>query len=188
MSTTNIARELGILRAMSSEIFDYVLSNSLFWQMQAYGDFPQLSLGMLLLTRAKLTAVAEQLSDSQRADFESATQKIDATLAKWAANCEKKAGQELRSRTNLWEQFIKDCVEKPGACGDNYPVMVNHRTIASLLQRQYTALANSPEAERLPALDALLQPRITSGAFIWPDDLATAFPAPEFWFLHGRPA
>jgi hypothetical protein len=179
------AHDLATIQHMAAELADYLLSDVAFWQMQAPSDFPRLSLGALLLTRARLEAARVQLSPGDLADLDRAERAIDSILAGRPVACEKKAEQELRSRINLWKAFLSDCAEDPRA-GDNYAHEVTQRVIASLLLRQFPRLTDSSEAQRVAALDAQLRPRLRSGAFIWANDLEQAFPSNEFWFLYGR--
>ncbi len=182
----NIAHELAVLKTMAAELGDYVLAEALFWQMQAGSNFPKLSLGMMLLTRARLLAAGDQLTPQQRAERDRATTQIETTLSKWAVAAENKATKELRSRLNLWQRFLEDCQADPRQCADNYPQDVTQRVIAALLLRQFPRLAGSAEAQRLTPLDAQLRARLKPGPFLWPAELQSEFPQREFWFLYGK--
>ena len=182
----NIAHELAVLKTMAAELGDYVLAEALFWQMQASSDFPKLSLGMMLLTRARLLAADAPLTPQQRAERDQATTQIETTLSKWAVAAENKAAKELRSRLNLWQRFLEDCQEDPRPCADNYAQDVTQRAIAALLLRQFSRLADSAEAQRLTPLDAQLRARLKPGPFLWPAELQSEFPQREFWFLYGK--
>src|SRR5690554_6246276 len=105
MSNLNPAHELAVLKKMAEELPDYLLSDVLFWQMQAPSSFPKLSLGMLLLTRRRLDAVDPLLDQSQRTERNQAARQIDTTLNKWRVAAERKAEQDLRARTNLWQRY-----------------------------------------------------------------------------------
>jgi hypothetical protein len=154
--------------------------------MQASSKFPKLSLGALLLTRARLEAARPSGSTAELAELDRASGEIDAIFAGWPVAGERKAAQELRSRINLWISFLADCAEDPRAC-DNYHHDVTQRVVIALLLRQFPRLTDSPEAGRLAAPDAQLRARLKPGPFVWADDLQAAFPAAEFWFLYGHP-
>jgi hypothetical protein len=173
------------LKLMAAELPDYLLSDVLFWQMQAPSDYPKLSLGLMLLIRAELEARGQQLSPAQLAEVEKATGEIDVALAKWPVAAEKKALQELRSRINLWKAFWDDYLEDPYAHAHHYPDEITQRVIAALLLRRFPRLADSTEAKRLAPLDTQLRALLKSRAFIWPPELQAAFPQDEFWFLYG---
>jgi hypothetical protein len=174
------------LRLMAAELPDYLLSDVLFWQMQASSDYPKLSLGLMWLIRAELEARAPQLPSAQFAAVDKANREIDVVLAKWPVAAEKKALQELRSRINLWKAFWDDYVEDPYAHAHHYSDEVTQRVIAALLLHHFPRLADSTEAKRLAPLDAQLRALLKSGAFIWPAELEAAFPKDDFWFLYGQ--
>ncbi|MCC6188669.1 MAG: hypothetical protein IT318_06515 [Anaerolineales bacterium] len=184
----NVAHDLAAFKHMAAELQDYLLSSTLFWQMQASSDFPKLSLGMLLLTQARLEGADSLLSQTQRAERNATARQVDATLGNWQVAAEKKAAQEFRSRVNLWEQYWNDCREQPVTCADNYPQEVTQRVIAGLLLLKFPRLLDSPEARSLEALDRLARARLVGGRWIWPPDLQPGFPEAEHWYLYGLPA
>ena len=181
-----LAHDLTVLRAMAAELPDYLLSGVLFWQMQAGSGVPKLSLGAMLLTRARLAAAGPQLTAAQQAELDLTSRDLEAELVRWPAAAENKAAQELRSRVNLWQAFLRDCQESPDACTDNYSHEVNQRVLAALLLRRFPRLADSPEARRLAPLDVQLRRRLKTGAFILPAEFQAGFPQSEFWFLYGQ--
>ena len=185
MSAHAIAHDLAVIKAMSAELADYLLSETLFWQMQAGSDFPKLSLGLLLLTCARLRAARSRFSPARQAEADEAETAAEAALQRWPVAAEKKAGQELRSRVNLWDQFLDNCRED-SVQSEDYPGEVGQRAIAELLLQRFTRLADSAEARRLAALDAQLRAQFRPGEFIWPAELHTAFPRDRCWFLYGR--
>jgi hypothetical protein len=179
--------DLAVLKKMADDLDQYLLADVLFWQMQAPSDFPKLSLGMLLLTRARLRAVDDRLEPDQRAERDQAAQKVETALAHWQVAAERKAERELRSRANLWQRFWDECGEQPGACADNYRNEVTQRVIAELLMREFPRLAGSAEARPFSALDSSLRGRLQPGDFIWDDALQPGFPTNPFWYLYGLP-
>ncbi len=174
------------LKRMAAELPDYLISDVLFWQMQAPSDVPKLSLGLLLLTRAGLEATRSQLSPSQLGEVEQANRETDAVLAKWLVAAEKKAIQELRSRINLWQAYWEDYIEDPHKHAVHYPDEITQRVIAALLLQRFPRLADSFEAKRLAPFDAQLRGLLKPGAFIWPSEMQAVFPQDEFWFLYGQ--
>jgi hypothetical protein len=182
----SLSHDPALLKLMAAELPDYLLSDVLFWQMQAPSDYPKLSLGPMLLVRAELEARRPQLPPAQAAEVEKAGREIDVTLARWPVAAEKKALQELRSRVNLWKAFWDDYLEDPYAHAHHYADEITQRAIAALLLQRFPRLADSTEARRLTPLDTQLRGLLKSGAFIWPVELQAAFPKDEFWFLYGQ--
>ncbi len=182
----NASREVSILKEMATELESYLLAEALFWPLRPGSDFPQLSLGMMWLTRARLRAVASQLTSAQSADHDRAEGQLDTGLSRWAVAAETKAQKELRTRLNLWQAFLSEHAESPHTTAENYAQEVTHRTMAALLIHHFPRLADSPEASRLPGLDAQLRARFKVGHFVWRDELHNEFPQNEFWFLYGR--
>jgi hypothetical protein len=181
----NLARELKLLKEMAADLPDYLLSDVLYWQMAGSSDFPKLSLGLLLLTRARLSAVADQLDPKQRAELSETQRQIDATLEKWRSTAEKKAGQELHSRATLWQRYWDECRQDPHSCASSYPHEVTNRVIAQLLLRAFPNLSKSPNATLLAAIDSAIRARLQGEQPVWPDVSQQAFPKTEFPYLYG---
>jgi hypothetical protein len=183
----NVARELDVLKRMAADLPDYLLAETLFWPMQAPSTYPRLSLGLLLLTQARLDALEASLAPAQRAERDSLGRQAEVTLSKWQVAAEKKAERELRARLNLWQRFWEDCADSPQSCAENYPQEVTQRVVVELLLRRYPRLADSPEARPLQAADRLARLRLRRPGFVWSPNLQAAFPESPFWYLHRRP-
>lgn len=184
----NLDQELDVLTQMASELPDYVLSEVLFWPMQGRANFPKLTLGLMLLTRARLRAAEDRLQPEARARLRQAEQQIEAALSRWQANAERKAEKELHTRVNLWQQFWLDCADDTRSCADYYAREVTQRAIAELLLREFPRLRTAPEAQALEPLDRMVRARLHGGEFVWPPEIQAGFPETEFWFLYGKPA
>lgn len=185
-TTLNASRELTILKEMPTELEPYLLAEAVFWPLRPGSDFPQLSLGMMWLTRARLRALAAQLTPAQNTERERAEGQLDVGLTRWAVAAEAKALKELRTRINLWRAFLSELSEAPRASAENYAHEVTHRVMAGLLLRHLPRLADSAEAGRLPGLDAQLRARFKPGDFVWLAELQSEFSQSEFWFLYGK--
>ncbi len=179
------AHELAVFGKMAQELPDYLLSGVLFWQLQAGSDFPKLSLGRLLLARARLRALEPRLSPAQQAAWREAEQQTHNALSQWQVAGERHASQELRARANLWQRFWEDCADSP--CADNYAHEVGQRTMAELLLREFARVGDTPEARVLKALDTTVKARLRANGFVWDEALRPVFPEKDFWFLYGRP-
>jgi hypothetical protein len=182
----NVDHELRLLKEIAADLPDYLLSEVLYWQMAGSVDFPKLSLGLLLLTRARLFAVADQLDSKQRTQLEDAQRKIEATLDKWRSTAEKKAEQELRSRATLWQRFWDECRHDPHSCASSYAHEVTNRVIAQLLLRAFPSLAKSPAARALAPVDGAVRARLQGERFIWPPEVQSAFPRSDVPYLYGE--
>ena len=183
----DLGHDLAVLKQMVEELPEYLLAEPVFWQMQAPSNYPKLSLGQLLLKRARLQGAGEQLDASQRAERDRIERDIETTLGRWPVAAEKKAEQELRSRVNLWQRYWDDCREDPRSCADQYANEVTQRTIAELLLREFPRIADSVEARPRRAMDALVRARLQGDRFVWQPDLQDSFPEAQFWFLYGQP-
>jgi hypothetical protein len=181
----NLARELKLLKEMAADLPDYLLSDVLYWQMAGSGDLPKLSLGLLLLTRARLSAIGDQLDPKQRAERDETQRQIDATVEKWRSTAEKKADQELHSRATLWQRYWDECRPDPHSCASSYPHEVTNRVIAQLLLRAFPNLAKSPNAMLLAPVDRAVRARLQGEQPVWPPELQPGFPKTEFPYLYG---
>ena len=130
----NATRELVILKEMAAELESFLLAEPLFWTIRPGSDFPQLSLGLMLLTRSRLRALVPQLTGVQSADHQRTETQIEVVLSRWAVAAETKAARELHTRLNLWQAFLSDLAESPRANAEDYAHEVTHRTIAALLR------------------------------------------------------
>ena len=182
----NATRELAIFKEMGNELESFLLAEALFWTIGPGSDFPQLSLGLMLLTRSRLRALAPQLTSAQSVEYQRAETQLEMVLSRWAVAAETKASRELHTRLNLWQAFLSDLAESPNSGAKDYAQEVTHRTIAALLLGRLPHLADLPEAGRLTGMNAQLRARFKPGGFIWAAELQSQFPQSEFWFLYGR--
>jgi hypothetical protein len=181
----NLDHELKLLKEIATDLPDYILSDVLYWQMAGSADFPKLSLGLMLLTRARLAAQAGLLDARQLAELEAAESKIDETLEKWRSTAEMKADKELKSRATLWQRFWDECRQDPQNCAGSYSQEVTNRVIARLLQRAFPNLARSASAMALGPIDSGVRGRLQGEQFVWPPELQPSFPRSEFPYLYG---
>lgn len=171
-------RDFAALQQMTAELKDYLLSDVAFWPLGGSSNFPRLSLGRYLLTRARLAADAGHAA--QVAQVAELGRQADQVLAQWPAVAERKAEQEIHTRLHLWETYL---AERQG----RYATEVAQRAMLALLLRRFPALAETAASQRLAALDTALKARLRPGAFIWETGLEAAFPEKEYWFLYGVP-
>jgi hypothetical protein len=184
----NPAEDLSVLKQMASELKDYLLAEPVFWQMQGPSRYPKLSLGMLLLTLARLEGADAHLHQEQRAGRYAAARQVDAVLSSWQVAAEKKAARELHTRVNLWQRFWEDCADNPRTCAEQYPHDVAQRVIAGLLLHKFPRLVDLPEAATLDELDRLARGRLSGDSFVWGAQVQPGFPEAEHWYLYRAPA
>ena len=176
--------DLSVLAAMAAEVGEYLRSDVLLWQLQAPDRYPKLSLGQMLLVRARVRAFQPRLPPREQQRLARAEDQMALELRSRRVAAETKARIELSMRLNLWEQYLAEAGESVDEAA-SYPQAVTQRVIAALLLAEFPRL-EGPEAGRLPALDLLVQPRFRPGAFIWEAEIHSQFPQPDFWFLYGR--
>ena len=145
---------------------------------------PSLSVGLISLDFRWLGSAVESENQDR---LKSVRAELDAVRDKWRVAWERKSAAELRSRLNLWREYLADLERRPGL-GSSYPQEVRNRAIAVDL---LDAVGNQPEIKTLSAsLDAIdnrLRDTFQPGKFVWVQVPESAFPAESFWFLYGRP-
>lgn len=183
---TDPQRELGLLRSTAADLDTYIVSDILFWSPTDAGPFqhryPQLTLGGLLLTQAKLRLLGARLSPAEQTCLSEAEQQIAATRSRWRANWEKKAVREIQTRLNAWARTAQE------RNADDYPSAALQRVMLELLLADVDQGSVAPSHRaRLSTLDTLLSNRFRAGPFVLDADLEPAFPPEAYWFLYGRP-
>lgn len=175
---TTIEKDKAYLEAGIPELQNYLLSNELYWPVTARGfDLPRLTIGGLLLAKARLEARGERIG--------ALGAQLDAVRSKWRVAWETKAAREFQSRFGLWSNYLKDYRQNPEGHADSYPHEVSYRVMLQLLQNELPA-SQPPEREGLPQLDSLLRMGFLPGDFIWEPTLQSGFPREEYWFLYGK--
>ena len=163
-----------------------------FWQLTDPGQFrecfPKLTVGGLLLKRQRVSQLQDSFPPQDQSLAGQLLAELDSKIDSWRANLERKGLAELNARINSWAWFLEKCDENPVTCKQNYAGDVYARTYLKLL---FDLLADRSEIEsgqrRTNALDARLRQHFAVGDFVWDESVRKAFPADEFWFLHGLP-
>jgi hypothetical protein len=169
----NTNQDLAVLKRMTDELEEYLLSEVEFWPLSGSSEFPRLSLGAYLLVRQRLAA------SPPTPELAALREKGAAILGQWRANAEKKAEKELGTRVRLWQNFLDEGRGR-------YATEVAQRVMAALLMDAYPRLSATPDGQRLAALDAGVRGKYPAGPFVWDADLQPAFPDSEFWFLYRK--
>jgi uncharacterized protein YukE len=173
----NYSQNLQFLKAGLEELKDYLLSSELFWNASLPANYPQLTLGNLLLAAAEVQAAGEFLATerSQRQLLldELARQKIE-----WRSAWERKAQKEFGSRLRQWAQYIDELGENVNRTPAHYKTDVRVRVLLELLAPEAPALRG-----QLASSDARLKRLVADGGFIWDEEVKGAFSKSKYWFL-----
>lgn len=184
---TSFLYEISYIKAGLSELESYLLSDELYWPLDVKAGpgerpYPRLTLGGLLIALKRAWALP--LSVSQQSELRTLDRQIEAVKNQWRVAWEKKASRGFEARLKMWRDFLEEYKENPGANADRYDYEVERRVMLHLL---------SPEVEQLPqaykdmvaGLDLRLRRALLPGDFIWDPQIASGFPADEYWYLYG---
>jgi len=166
---------------------DYLLSDEVFWPLSVRSpvgepDYPQLTLGGLLLSHARLEAY--QKSHDQTVQLDQLNSKLDLVRSKWRVAWETKAVHSFSVRLRMWRDFIEDYKSSPQENTDRYPYEVRLRAMLSLLNSESRG-KNRAEVDLLSALDAYLKTILVVNSFVWEPGVQNGFPANVYWYLYG---
>ncbi len=166
---------------------DYLEAPELYWPMdvappEGEPDYPQLTLGNMLLARQRLQRPLPLDLAERREILE---EKMRGIQHRWRANWERKARREAESRAEMWARYLDDLSESPAEAAF-YPTEVRNRTMVDLLLAEGAA-PHPPVEVLLRNADERLQLRFQPGDFVWDEELQPAFPKERFWYLYGHP-
>jgi hypothetical protein len=183
--------DLHFIEACAPELEAYLLASEIYWplaQPKGLAALPRLTVGSLLLALRRLSAVEVDLPAPQAVRLTRARARIETQRLRWTAAIGTKMALEMRARSNLWRAYLDDLSDSPRPNAELFPTEVRQRAMLQLV-------ATAPELDPLPVevrfalqgFDARLRGMFVAGAFVWEEQLAPAFPPPEYWFLYGRP-
>jgi hypothetical protein len=180
--------DLGYLKAAVDLLREYLLSDEIYWQLNASAPsgepaYPSLTLGGLLIAQARIQARA--LTSRQQTQYTQLVQKIDLLRTKWRSAWERKSKKEFQARLNLWRDFLDEYRRDPDDNADRYAYEVSRRVMLQLLEKEIDQLPK-PESVLLSGLDGILSGLLTTGEFIWDEKLASGFPRGEYPYLYGN--
>ena len=184
---TSFRYEIKYLHAGVQALEQYLLSDELYWPSDANAPtgerpYPRLTLGNLLLARARLYALP--LSISQQAEALIVDEQIADIKDHWQVAWMKKAKLSYEARFKLWRDFLQEYKEDPEATADRYVYEVERRVMLNLLSPE---VEDIPQAYRdmLAGHDLRLRGAFQAGEFIWDPQMAAGFPVKEYWYLFG---
>lgn len=177
----NYSQNLLFLKAGLEQLKDYLLSNEVFWNLSLPANYPQFSLGNLLLAAAEVQAAGASIAaDSGQ------WRELLADLAKqkkeWRTNWERKAQKEFGARLRQWVQYVDELAESRNRVPAHYKTDVRVRALLELLAPEAPALRG-----QLASPDARLKRLVGDGDFIWDEEVKSAFPKNKYWFLWVKP-
>lgn len=181
--------ELGYLRSGVPQLEGYLLSKELYWPIGAsplpgMTPYPQLTLGGILLSLAKLSAQA--LTPEQNSVLSQLRTGLDATRSHWRVAWEQKAQREFQARLSLWRDYVEEYRQHPSEQADRYTYEVSRRVMLELLSHEARSLPDT-ELDLLAALDKVVLAKLLPGKFLWEEGLAGAFPPETYWYLYRQP-
>ena len=187
------SRDLDILTAMVEDLEAFIRSDVIYWQLSDAGPFiarnPKLTVGGLMLYRHRLAALYMSLTPEDQITYTQLSAHLERQIVVWQANLERKALREIHARLGPWAWYLDDCSYRPHDCASSYPDDVYGRTYLQLLFKVQSEDSNAVLVRaQMDQLDSQLRSMFTSGDFAWDVALEPAFPATEFWFLHGQPS
>jgi hypothetical protein len=185
----SVEYDLKYMQAGLVDLEGYLLSNELYWPVGAAAPagethYPRLTLGNLLLARARLSG--RRLSSGERADFDDLKKRLDTIRQEWQVAWGQKTAREFGARLRLWRDFLDEYRKQPKANLDRYAYEVNRRVTLHLLSSE-TGEVPDEEKELLSGLDELLRAVFQPGPFVWDADLESSFPEKTYWYLYGMP-
>ncbi len=167
---------------------DYLLSRDLYRPLPLppraprEAQIPQLTIGSLLLSQARLSALA--LDPACQSDLAGYRQTIADVREEWRSNWSRKAGQEFPSRLRQWGQYLHDLRGDPLAHVSSYQNEVRQRAILRLLKAELLEGLPQNEIDQADLVDGVLRGLSRPGPFVWEPEVEPAFPREAFWFLY----
>jgi hypothetical protein len=181
-------RDWIFLQAALPGLQDYLLSRDVYRPVllppgvPRNTQVPQLTIGSLLLSQARLSAL--ELDPARQSELADLTQRINQVRHEWRGNWSSKAGQEYTSRLRLWGQYLRDLRIDPRANAAYYSNEARQRAILHLLVPELLEELPQADVDQTHLLDSVLRGLAQPGPFVWEPEAERAFPGDGFWFLY----
>jgi len=186
----SVKYDLEFISAGIESIETFLGSKSLFWPIHRPSPpgeptFPRLTLGGLLLSKARLESRDLLFNESHQFD----AIKIDLynIRTKRIVAWERKVKREFQSRLRQWQQYLSELTHNPNSFIAYYGSEVRIRVLLDLLGTDTQACYDNV-SDQVDQLDLLLRSVFQEGKFIWEDEISTGFNSTQYWFLWGKPA
>lgn len=184
MSELNVDQELRILTTMASSLTPYLYGDEVYGNLGK--QFPQLTVGAILMRLYRLETIADDLSPSQQDSLHEARQQLETARYEWQNHYKEKLQREITARLNTISWFLDDCGDSPASCISGWPSAAEKRTIVAHVV---------DEAQNLDAYELELRAQVSDvdtrfrsfykrGPFIWDERLQNAYSRDEFWWLY----
>ena len=186
----SIDHDLEEATALADHLIPYVYENELYGSIGGmFGSMPRLTIGGLLLRLHRLHALADQLSDAQKAQLAEIDEKHANARQEWTVHYNKKLLQEAESRLKMMEQYFGECADDPRACANNYMPEAMRRTIVQEIDRQLkqTDTPSDKLEQTIGKVDSQLHRFTEPSGFLWASVLVPVYPQSEYWWLYARP-
>lgn len=170
------------------QLKDFLLVDELFWPIgvnppAGESNFPQLTVGGLLLSRERLKA--RRLPLDQEAKFTNLYSVMQRITTEWQIAWMNKAAREFQMRLNMWRDFIEEYRRDTESNANRYKYEVRLRVMLHLLTHE--SRDTSPASlDLLVSLDKFLKAVLIHGDFLWENDLMHGFSQDEYWYLYGK--
>jgi hypothetical protein len=175
---------------MMEEFEVFLLSKELFWPLGKRSfdkiPFPQLSIGVLLLTLNELKAQQSAMEVDQDRHYQKLLTEYERFADRKRVAIEHKAVRELVTRTNLWRAYLQDLNDDPFAV-EEYANQVRNRVLMTLLHTLSIRFEGESEITGFQELDQRVLLTAISVEFIWDEKLKPIYPIEEFPFLYVKP-
>ena len=174
---------------MSSEMDEYLRSQTLFWPMMK-GNLPRLTIGGYLMREHRLAKLEKLLDESQQIRLQDAIAQFNSAIVEKVVRFEQRAHKELHARLRQWGEYLKELGDKSLGMGDYYSSHVQTRLMIAVLIKRLESPPyelNQRVFDQLRVYDNLLGNYWTPGPFTWPSDWQPAYPEDHYWWLFGRP-
>jgi hypothetical protein len=176
------------LQAAEPGLQDYLLSKELYRPLLLPPraprniQIPQLTIGSLLLSQARLSAIAPE--PARQAELDGLKERIALVRSKWRVNWSRKAEREYSARLRLWGQYLHDLRADPRANAAAYPSEIRQRAILRLLAPELLERLPQDDVEQTNQMDSVLRGLTQPGPFVWEPEIEPAFPWDGYWFLY----
>jgi hypothetical protein len=179
--------DLGYVQAGLDVLEKYLLSEELFWSLNATPpgntpEYPKLTLGGLLLAWARLNA--RPLTLAQQNQVAGIVTDLEAVRTRWRVAWERKAAYSFKVRLRMWRDFIEEYRDNSRDHADRYSYEVRLGVMLHLLKRE-VSLQNKAEVDLLASLDTFLNAVLKPGVFVWESELEAGFPKDVYGYLYG---
>lgn len=189
MDEKQLETALLIAEAMTNELTDYLMSESLYWQLVVKTPLgtkqPKMTLGALLESLETLHWAEQQLTADQRRRLTELVAQVDLAKGAFAEAWTDKLRRELHANVHSWRWFLEDAARNPAA-RENYGGEARVRTRLELLAQQLASdPATAADRHELAQLDQQLRAMWQSGGYVGPRGEEALYPPQRAWWLYG---